>query len=267
MSDAAFDAERVPQMQIAAIIPARMGSSRFPGKPLAPILGRPMIEHVYQRTAASRVVDLVYIATCDDEIKQAVEGFGGNVIMTSPAHQRASDRVAEAALGMAVDIVVMVQGDEPMVVPEMLDAAVEPMLADASIQCVNLAKPIETEEEYRDPNTIKVVMDRNGDALYFSREPVPTHRILDFSQIPVFKQVCIIPFRHASLLEYSRLEPTPLEQAESVDMMRFLEHGYRVRMVRTDVNSHAVDTPADLAMVEALMAQDPLVGQLMAGSK
>jgi len=254
-------------MQIAAIIPARMGSSRFPGKPLALILGRPMIEHVYRRTAASQVVDSVYVATCDEEIKQAVEEFGGNAIMTSPAHERASDRVAEAAQGLAADIVVMVQGDEPMIVPEMLDAAVAPMVADPSIHCVNLAKPIETEQEYRDPNTIKVVMDRNGNALYFSREPVPTLRILDFSQIPVFKQVCIIPFRHASLLEYSRLEPTPLEQAESVDMMRFLEHGYRVRMVPTNVSSHAVDTPADLAMVESLMAQDPLVDRFMARSK
>lgn len=255
-------------MEVVAILPARMGSSRFPGKPLAPILGRPMIEHVYRRTAASKVVDSVYVATCDDEIKAAVEAFGGNVIMTSSAHQRVSDRVAEAAQGLTTaDIIVMVQGDEPMVVPEMLDAAVAPMVADPNIICVNLAKPIGTEEEYRDPNTIKVVMDRNGDALYFSREPVPTLQILGFSQIPVFKQVCIIPFRRASLLEYAGLEATPLEQAESVDMMRFLEHGYRVRMVTTDVSSHAVDTPADLAMVEALMAKDPLVDQLMTGSK
>jgi 3-deoxy-manno-octulosonate cytidylyltransferase (CMP-KDO synthetase) len=253
-------------MQIAAVIPARMGSSRFPGKPLAQILGRPMIEHVYWRTAASKVVGSTYVATCDEEIKQAVEAFGGNVIMSSAAHQRASDRVAEAAEGLTADIVVMVQGDEPMIVPEMLDAAVAPMVADPDIICVNLAKPIETEEEYRDRNTIKVVMDLNGNALYFSREPVPTLQILKFNQIPVFKQVCIIPFRRDSLLAYAKLDATPLEQAESVDMMRYLEHGYKVRMVPTDVSSHAVDTPADLAMVEAIMANDPLVGQLMAGA-
>ena len=250
-------------MTIVAVIPARMGSSRFPGKPLAPILGSPMIEHVYHRTAQCKKLESVYVATCDEEIRQAVERFGGQVIMTSASHERASDRVAEAAQGLAADIVVMVQGDEPMVIPEMIDSAVAPMLDDPNIRCVNLAKPIDSEEEYRDPNTIKVVMDRNGDALYFSREPVPTLRILDFSKIPVFKQVCIIPFRRDALLEFARLEPTPLEQAESVDMLRFLEHGYRVRLVPTDVTSHAVDTPADLALVESVMAQDPRVDQYM----
>ena len=250
-------------MRIAAILPARMGSSRFPGKPLASILGRPMIEHVYRRTAMCDLLDETFVATCDEEIREVVESFGGGVIMTSPAHQRASDRVAEAAEGLDADIVVLVQGDEPMIVPQMVADAVAPMLSDSSVLCVNLAKRIENEEEYRDPNTIKVVMDLNGDAMYFSREPVPTNRILDFANIPVFKQVCIIPFRRETLLHYAKLEPTPLEQAESVDMMRFLEHGYRVRLVETTVSSHAVDTPADLAFVESLMSQDPLVGQYM----
>ena len=238
-----------------------MGSSRFPGKPLATILGRTMIEHVYYRTAMARSVDMVFVATCDEEIKHAVENFGGNVIMTSPEHQRASDRIAEAVENVDADIVVMVQGDEPMVVPEMIEAAVAPMLDSDSIQCVNLAKRISSEEEYLDPNTIKLVMDRHGNALYFSREPIPTKRITDFSSIPVFKQVCIIPFRRDFLLEYARLEPTSLEQAESVDMLRILEHGYRVHLVETDVDSHAVDTPADLAMVESLMAGDPLISR------
>ena len=236
-----------------------MGSSRFPGKPLAPILGRPLIEHVYHRTAQSQKLEATYVATCDEEIRAAVEDFGGKVIMTSSAHQRASDRVAEAAEGLTADIVVMVQGDEPMLVPSMVDAAVAPMESDDTIQCVNLAKRIETVEEYQDPNTIKVVMDLGGNALYFSREPVPTQRILDFDKIMAFKQVCIIPFRRDFLLKYARLEPTPLEQAESVDMMRCLEHGYAVRLVPTDVTSHAVDTPANLAMVESIMSRDPLV--------
>lgn len=236
-----------------------MGSSRFPGKPLAHILGRPMIEHVYHRTAASKSLDKVYVATCDDEIKQAVESFGGNVIMTSDKHQRASDRVAEAAEGLSADIIVMVQGDEPMLIPEMVDAAVAPILKDSSIVCVNLAKRIESEVEYRDPNTIKVVMDRMGDALYFSRQAIPTDRIQEFGKFPVFKQVCIIPFERDFLLKYAALEPTPLELAESVDMMRCLEHSYDVRLVETDVSSHAVDTPDDLRMVESIMAKDPLV--------
>ena len=246
-------------MSIALIIPARMGSSRFPGKPLAPILGLPMIEHVYHRMALCQSVDEVYVATCDREILEAVEGFGGKAIMTSPAHQRTSDRVAEAAEGLAADIVVMVQGDEPMTVSEMVEAAVGPMLKDPAIHCVNLAKRIETEEEYLDPNTIKVVMDRKGDALYFSREAVPTKRQQGFDRIAAYKQVCVIPFRRDSLMMYARLAPTPLEVAESVDMMRFLEHGYPVRMVETEFGSHSVDTEADLALVESLMEGDPLV--------
>ena len=244
-----------------------MGSSRFPGKPLAPILGRTMLEHVYQRTALCHRLDEVFVATCDDEIRHAAEAFGSSVIMTSDQHQRASDRIAEAAEELEADIVVLIQGDEPMVVPEMIDSALAPMLNDPAVACVNLAKRIESEEEYRDPNTIKVVMDLKGDALYFSREPVPTVRILDFSKIPVFKQVCIIPFRRDLLLKYAYLDPTPLEQAESVDMMRFLEHGYPVRMVETQVSTHAVDTPADLAMVESLMERDPLLERYMASQK
>jgi len=154
-----------------------------------------------------------------------------------------------------------------MVVPHMIDLALGPMLEDPAVDCVNLAKRIQSEEEYRDPNTIKVVMDRRGDAMYFSRESVPTHRILSFQEIPVFKQVCIIPFRHHCLLEYARLEPTPLEQAESVDMLRLMEHGYRVRIVECDDTSHAVDTPADLALVESLMAKDPILDQYMTKQK
>ena len=253
-------------MKVVAVLPARMGSSRFPGKPLASILGRPMIEHVYHRTAASSSLESVYVATCDQEIKDAVESFGGQVIMTSPAHERASDRVAEAAEHLSADIVVLVQGDEPMITPQMVDAAVAPMLNDSAVVCVNLAKRIETEEEYNDPNTIKMVMDRRSDALYFSRAPVPSHRTLGFGNIPVFKQICIIPFTRDFLLTYSKLEPTALEKAESVDMMRALEHGYKVRLIETTVRTHAVDTPQDLALVESLMAQDPTSSTYGAGS-
>ena len=244
---------------VVAVIPARMGSSRFPGKPLARILGRPMVEHVYHRVAMCKSLDAVYVATCDDEIFQATEAFGGKAIMTSDRHQRASDRVAEATEHLDAEIVVLVQGDEPMTAPEMIDAAVGPMLADPEIQCVNLTKRIETEEEFRNPNTIKVVMDRNRDAIYFSREPIPTSRTLGFDSTPVFKQVCIIPFRRDCLATYASLEPTPLEKAESIDMMRLLEHGYRVRMVETGYTSHAVDTPQELDMVESIMRGDPLV--------
>lgn len=252
-------------MKIVAVIPARMGSSRFPGKPLAPILGRPMIEHVYYRTALCQSLDETYVATCDEEIRHAVEEFGGKAIMTSPEHQRASDRVAEAAQHLDAGVVVMVQGDEPMTVPEMIDLAVAPMLDDPQVRCVNLAKRIETEEEFLNPNTIKVVMDRQGDALYFSREPIPTRQKLGFEKLPTFKQVCVIPFRRKLLFTYASLEPTPLEQAESVDMLRLLEHGYKVRLAETDYDTYAVDTPADRDLVESLMRDDPLVDEYMSG--
>ena len=244
--------------RIVAVIPARMGSSRFPGKPLAPILGLPMVEHVRRRVAMCESLDGVYVATCDREIFEVTEQFGGKAILTSDVHQRASDRVAEVAENMDADIFVLVQGDEPMTTPEMIDAAVAPMASDPEIGCVNLARRIESEVEWKDQNTIKVVTNLSGDALYFSRQPIPTDRILGKDQVPLLKQVCIIPFRRETLLTYARLEPTPLEQAESIDMIRFLEHGYPVRMIETEFDSSAVDTQEDLVRVEALMRKDAL---------
>ena len=244
--------------KIIGVVPARMGSSRFPGKPLAPILGMPMVEHVRRRVAMCESLDEVYVATCDREIYESTEGFGGRAVMTSDVHQRASDRVAEVAENMEGDIFVLVQGDEPMTTPEMIERAIAPMVADPSIGCANLAKRIEGEKEWRDPNTIKVVTDLSGDALYFSREAIPSDRILSIERIPLLKQVCIIPFRKETLLAYAQLAPTPLEQAESIDMMRFVEHGYKVRMIETEFGSSSVDTTEDLVRVEALMRQDPL---------
>jgi 3-deoxy-manno-octulosonate cytidylyltransferase (CMP-KDO synthetase) len=257
--------------RIVAVIPARMGSSRFPGKPFASLLGRPMIEHVVCRAEMCDLLDAVYVATCDAEIRSVVEGLGGAVIMTSAAHERASDRVAEAvevfeAAGhLHADIVVMIQGDEPMITPNMIEAAVAPMLKDETVSCVNLARRIVNQQEYLDPNTIKVVMDVHGDALYFSRAPIPAIDFArDFSswasgRPTVFKQVCVIAFRRAFLRAFARLVPTPLEQAESIDMLRVIEHGVRVRLVETDVNTHAVDTLKDLRLVEGLMKDDPLI--------
>jgi 3-deoxy-manno-octulosonate cytidylyltransferase (CMP-KDO synthetase) len=242
-----------------AIIPARMGSSRFPGKPLALILGRPMIEHVFRRVSRCEILDAVYIATCDDEIRSAVENFGGKVIMTSASHVRASDRVAEAADRIeaagepASDIVVMIQGDEPMITLEMIQTAVAPMLRDPEIPCVNLVHRIVSHEEYVDPNTIKVVMNLTGDALYFSRAPIPAIDFAGQNDLPVFKQVCVIPFRREFLHHFAQLAATPLENVESIDMLRALEHNYKVRLVETDVDTHAVDTLEDLLLVESLI--------------
>jgi len=235
-----------------------MGSSRFPGKPLAPILGRPMIEHVFRRVRMCKFVDEVVVATCDNEIRDAAMGFGCNVIMTSSSHARASDRVAEAAEKIDAGIVVMVQGDEPMVTPGMIETAVSAMQGESGAGCVNLMKKIESVDEFNDRNTIKVVFDKNSYALYFSREPVPTAHVCGFSAINAYKQVCIIPFTRETLGLYARLAPTPLENAESVDMMRLLEHGHKIKMSETLVASHAVDTPADLKKVEELMRKEAL---------
>ncbi len=243
-------------LRTIAIIPARMASSRFPGKPLAPILGRPMIEHVFRRTSSCDLLDEVYIATCDEEIRVAAKRFGCKAIMTSPAHERASDRVAEAAEVIEAserrtsDIVVMIQGDEPMITGEMIKIAVDPMLLDPNIACVNLVRSISDRAEQEDPNTIKVVMNARSDALYFSRSPIPH---VSEGNALLFKQVCVIPFRRDFLREFSQLAPTPLEKAESIDMLRALEHGRRVHLVETDVDTHAVDTIEDLILVEHLL--------------
>ena len=246
-------------MKTIAVIPARMGSSRFPGKPLAMILGRTMIEHIYRRVSMSNSLEATYIATCDEEIKQAAQNFGAPVIMTANTHERASDRVAEAIAQIDADLIVMVQGDEPMTHPKMIDTAVAPFKDDLQLDCVNLVKSIENEADFYSANTIKVIMNQRGDALYMSRQPIPTLDKLGFEHTLAHIQVCIIPFRRATLIDYSRLPPTPLEQLESVDMLRLLEHGYRVKMVKTEFDTQAVDTEDDLIRVAKLMKSDLLM--------
>ncbi|MCB1936263.1 MAG: 3-deoxy-manno-octulosonate cytidylyltransferase [Nitrosomonas sp.] len=248
-------------MKTIAVIPARMGSTRYPGKPIAPLLGRPMIEHIYKRVALSKVLDATYIATCDAEIREVAEGFGAKVIMTADTHERASDRVAEAVMELDADLIVMVQGDEPMTHPDMIDTAVKPFENDTELGCVNLVRRIDQESDFRDPNTIKVVMDQSSNAIYMSRQPIPTLAKTGFADTAAYKQVCIIPFRRDLLFRYTNLPPTPLEQLESVDMMRLIEHGYTVKMVPTEFNTQAVDTEADLARVAKLMENDPLLSR------
>jgi 3-deoxy-manno-octulosonate cytidylyltransferase (CMP-KDO synthetase) len=239
-----------------------MGSSRFPGKPLASLHGLSMIEHVFRRAKLCSQLDEVYVATCDAEIQTAAEAFGASVIMTSATHERATDRVAEAIEHIAADIIVMVQGDEPMITPEMIETALAPIRSDPAIACVNLVHRIASRQELTDPNTIKVVADLDGRALYFSRSPIPNIRFED-TETKVFKQVCVIPFRRDCLREFARLPSTPLEIAESIDMLRLLEHGRPVRLVETSVTTHAVDTPADLQAVELLMSDDELMQRYM----
>lgn len=246
------------------IIPARMGSSRFPGKPLAKICGITMIEHVYKRSVLSNILKDVYVATCDSEIKDEVEAFGGKVVMTKDTHERASDRVAEAIqkleneLNYVFDVVVMIQGDEAMVYPEMIDEAVNPFHKDKSVLVTNLMSPLKTREEHEDANEIKVVVDKDNYALYFSREPIPSRKKWN-NELRMLKQVCIIPFRKEFLHTFNSLPQTPLEIVESIDMLRVLESGYRVKMVLTQYDTYSVDTMEDLRKVESVMVNDTLM--------
>ncbi len=250
-------------MNIIGVIPARMGSSRFPGKPLAKICGLPMIEHVYKRCKMSSSLSDLYIATCDEEIIRASEGFCAKAVMTNPGHQRASERVAEAVeiierqSGQKADAVVMIQGDEPMVFPEMIDLAVAPIIKERGVLVTNLMARIDSKEEQEDFNCIKVVADLRFNALYFSRRPIPSFKDIS-GPGSLYKQVCIISFTRDFLFKYSALEPAPLEKAESIDMLRVLEHGYKVRMVPCGFKTFSVDTPEDLHRVELLMQKDPL---------
>ena len=237
-------------MNIIAVIPARMGSSRFPGKPLADIHGIPMVGHVTIRTAMCKNLSSTWIATCDQVVMDYAASAGLKAVMTADTHVRCTTRTAEAMLkieemtGQRADIVVMVQGDEPMI-------------KDPSINVVNLMADLATEEEFEDPNEVKVVTDLNGDALYFSREPIPSRR-KGTPHVPMHKQVCIIPFRRDYLLKFNAMSESPLEIIESVDMMRILEHGEKVRMVPTDKRTLSVDTQADLERVREMMEHDAL---------
>lgn len=243
-------------MKVVAVIPARMGSTRYPGKPLCDIHGMTMIEHVYRRTAISKSVDETYIATPDEEIREEAGTFGGDVIMTGQ-HSRATDRVAEAAKSLDADIVVVMQGDEPLVYPDMLDDAIAPV-REGEAKVTNLAKPILDAGEYRDPNNVKVVVDEAWNALYFSRSPIPFIHAGEYSDAPVYHQVCVIPFEREFLLEFTSMEETPLEQVESIDMLRLLENGVDVRLVKTEYETYPVDTPDDHKKVNEMMKYDPL---------
>ena len=251
-------------MNVVAIIPARMGSSRFPGKPLEKINGIPMIGHCYLRAALCDELLDTYVATCDKEIFDYIQSINGNAVMTDLSHERASDRTAEAMIKIEkiikkkIDIVVMIQGDEPMVTPTMISDALKPFQLDKSINIVNLMANIGTIEEFEDPNEIKVVVDKSNNAMYFSREPIPSRK-KGSSLSSMLKQVCIIPFKREYLIKFNNTAETITENIESIDMMRVLENGEKVRMVMTLEPSSSVDTIEDLLKVEKLMKSDLLV--------
>lgn len=240
-------------MKVLCVIPARYASTRLPGKPLSMIAGKPMIQWVYERASLAKLPDAVVVATDDVRVEKAVEAFGGRVMMTSPDHPSGTDRLAEVALGYPdIDVLVNVQGDEPMIPPQVIDQLAEAFAKDPELNMATL-KVLMKEEDYDNPAAVKVVTDLNGYALYFSRSlmPYPRNKPQDYR---VYKHVGIYAYRRDFLLKYAALEPTRLERAESLEQLRALENGYRIKVLESDFQGVGVDTPEDLARVNELFS-------------
>tara|TARA_B100000795_G_scaffold267233_2_gene251690 strand:- start:6617 stop:7375 length:759 start_codon:yes stop_codon:yes gene_type:complete len=247
-------------MRIVVGIPSRMGSSRYPGKPLKKILNKTMIEHCFIRCSLSKLPNELFVTTPNTEIKTVIEKCNGNVIMTSDDIDRPGLRVAAAAETLDLndeDIVVVVQGDEPLLHPDMIDLAIEPLLKDSSIMVSNLCAEA-SEADWNDPGEIKVVCDLNMNALFMSRSPIPS---IDHQEKRAkwWKQVCVMPFRWSFMKKFNHsLIPTPLELQESVEMNRAIEHGYKVKMIPSKYQTKSVDTNEDRIVVEKMMAIDEI---------
>lgn len=242
---------------IVAVIPSRFGSTRFPGKSLALIKGKPMVQWVYERTKRSTLLDRVIVATDDGRILEAVKAFGGESVMTSADHATGTDRIAEVARTLDCDIIVNVQGDEPLIDPAMIDAAIGPLAADPSIPLGTLAAVITDPHEVRDPNVVKVVVDRQGYALYFSRAPIPWDRDRWSGRQPSagpnggpwYKHIGLYVYQRDFLLGFAATPQTSLETCEKLEQLRALEHGHRIRVVITERGSLGVDIPDDLSKI------------------
>lgn len=250
-------------MKILGVVPARMAASRFPDKPMKMIQGMPMVEHCYLRSAMCPLLDDIVVATCDTSILEYIIENGGKAVMTSDKHERATERTAEALTVLEkqypdkqYDIIVMIQGDEPLIDPEMITQVINPLL-NGKANVSNLMVSLTTEEEVNNPNNVKVVTGINGNALYMSREPIPSKEKFK-GQITYFRQLGLIGFTREALLGFIALETTELEKIESVDMNRFLENGISIHMVETKFEVDAVDTPDDLIRVEEKMKNDKL---------
>jgi 3-deoxy-manno-octulosonate cytidylyltransferase (CMP-KDO synthetase) len=240
-----------PPPHTVAVIPARYHSTRFPGKPLADVAGHPMIEHVYRRTAAAPGIDLVIVATDDERIARVVEGFGGEARMTRTDHRTGLDRVAEVAGQLTCEIVVNVQGDEPLIEPMMIAEVVRPLLRDPALPMSTLRRRIEDPRDIADPNVVKVVVGVDDQALYFSRASIPHVR---GATAPIFKHIGIYAYRRAAVGELAARPQTPLEMAESLEQLRALEHGFRICAPETRYDSIGVDSPEDLERVRRHVA-------------
>lgn len=242
------------------VIPARYGSTRFPGKPLALILGKPMIYWVYSRASQAQLLDRLVVATDDERILEAVRAFGGEAVMTSPEHPTGTDRLAEVARSVVAEIFVNIQGDEPLISPEAIDALIRAMQEHPDVPMGTLCRKASDPEEVGNPNTARVVFDRDHRALYFSRAAIPYYReagspaqFLDFG--PVYQHIGVYAYRRDFLLRFTELPQTPLEKAEKLEQLRALEHGFPIFVVETDYQPICVDVPADIAKVENRMKE------------
>jgi len=245
------------------IIPARYGSTRFPGKPLADILGKPMIQWVYERASKAKLLSEVIVATDDERIFQRVKAFGGRAVMTSKEARSGSDRVAEVARGLEAEIIVNIQGDEPLIQPEAIDQAITPLLEDRDILVSTLVKRIDKIQELEDPNAVRVVMDKEGFALYFSRAAIPYSRDLKDREEwirlhPYYKHIGLYVYRKGFLMEFVRMGESPLERVERLEQLRILENGYKIKVIETDFTSMPVDTPEDLEVVKSYLLRGGL---------
>jgi len=248
--------------KILGVIPARISSSRFPGKVLAPLASKPMLQHVWERACQSRYLTNIIIGTDDSRVYETARSFGATARMTRSSHASGTDRVAEVASSENAEIVVNIQGDEPLIDPAAIDAAILPLAHDPEIVMGTLMKRIENRREIDDPNVVKVVTDRNGDAIYFSRAPIPFVRDSAAAPplAPRFKHIGLYVYRREFLLSYSELPVGPLELAERLEQLRAIENGFRIRVVETEYDSMGVDTPADLERAAALFAASMTLG-------
>jgi len=246
------DSTRSPRVFV--VIPCRWASSRLPGKPLADIAGRTMVERVYRRAAAARDIAGVLVATDDERIAAAVRAFGGQAALTRPDHASGTDRIAEVAQGLACDLIVNVQGDEPALDPAAIEAAVAPLSADSTIPMGTLGTALDPAVDPANPHTVKVLVDQQGFALYFSRAAVPFRREGGEPYAAVLRHIGLYVYRRDFLLTLASLPRTPLERQESLEQLRALEHGHRIRVVETAYTSVSVDTPEDLERVRRLAA-------------
>ncbi|RJP24560.1 MAG: 3-deoxy-manno-octulosonate cytidylyltransferase [Candidatus Abyssobacteria bacterium SURF_5] len=241
------------------VIPARYGSTRLPGKALAEIEGKPLVQHVYDRARLSKLASDCLIATDDERIRRACEAHGSKVVMTSPHHNSGTDRMAEVAEGTDGDVYINVQGDEPLIDPDAVDLIIKMMFADPPIRMGTLKRPITTYEDFTNPNMARVVCDRNDFALYFSRAPIPFLTKEQFEQAgdgrPIFKHIGMYSFRRDFLLEFARMPQSILEKTERLEQLRALEAGVKIKVPTTNYESISVETQADLDRVRALFAR------------